>query len=71
MHKLYGEGCLNRISGLPVHNPSPTTERGKRRHNSRSGERQKQAEASWNRGRTTKFSRYQKELGSRGDNRGN
>ena len=71
MYKMSGDGCLSRISGLPIHNPKPSTERGKRRHNNRSGDNQKQAEASWNRNRTTKFSRYQKELGSRGDNRGN
>lgn len=71
MHKMTGDGCVNRISGLPEHNPKPNTERGKRRHNNRSGESQKMAEASWNRQRTNKMSRYQTAMNSRGDNRGN
>lgn len=49
-HKL-GCGVLSRNTGLPVHNPTPTTKRGKARHASRSDEAKKIAEKAWDTGR--------------------
>lgn len=54
--------CTSRITGLPEHNPKPSTERGKRRHNNRNDARKKIAESSWNKSRSTNVSRFSYEL---------
>ncbi len=61
-----GTGCTTRSTGLPDHNPRPSTPRGKRRHAARSPGQQKAAEEAWSRGRTTKESKYQKRLNESG-----
>ena len=58
-----GVGCTSRRDGLPDHNPTPSTERGKRRHNKRNESDKNRAERAWNTGRTIRESRYQKALG--------
>jgi len=57
-----GQGCLTRNDGLPDHNPTPTTKRGKRRHDARSDDQKKRAEKAWNAGRTKQESRYQQKM---------
>lgn len=57
-----GVGATNFVVGLPEHNPKPRTERGKRRHANRNPERKKIAESAWEKGRSTRLSKKQKEL---------
>lgn len=59
-----GTGCIPPFeSGLPEHNPKPSTERGKRRHHKRNDDRKKVAEKAWNTGRSSRPSRFQQALG--------
>ncbi len=59
-----GNGCINYGSGLPEHNPSPSTERGKRRHSKRNDQQRKHTEAAWGRSRSIQKSELQKVLES-------
>jgi hypothetical protein len=56
MQNRYGSGCINIISSLPVHNPQPSSDRGKLRHNARSDNDKKRAESIWKKDRS-KFPR--------------
>jgi hypothetical protein len=58
-----GDGCTTRQSSLPIHNPEPSTERGKRRHASRSEDLQNRAKKAWGLSRTNKKSRFHKAIG--------
>lgn len=60
---LIGVGCTSKRSGLPNHNPAPSTTRGKRRHSNRNDSQKKHAEKVWDAPRTNRKSRYQKALG--------
>jgi len=68
---MNGVGVMNpRVYSYPLHNPKPSTERGRRRHAARSEGERLRAESAWNRDRSTNMSRYQKALGnnvSKGD----
>jgi hypothetical protein len=57
-----GDGVPQRITTLPVHNPEPSTPRGRRRHDRRNESQKQAAKAAWNRERSNKMSRYQKKL---------
>lgn len=63
---LGGLGCTTFNSGLPPHNPKPSTERGKRRHAKRSDDEKKRSEKAWNRDRSSNESRYAKRLKENG-----
>lgn len=52
------------ISSMPLHNPKPTTARGKRRHEARNEQEKLRAERAWATDRSTNISRYQKKLGT-------
>lgn len=72
MSNLYGVGVPDEKfqSGLPDHNPSPSTERGKRRHAKRSEGQKQHALAAWGCGRSTRRSEKQEALGATGLRRG-
>lgn len=58
MALLVGRGCVGRSANFGAdHNPSPRTERGKRRHAKRSGEQKKHAEAMWSKNRVVEVGR--------------
>lgn len=59
-----GSGCPGRVSTLPAHNPEPSTDRGRRRHDKRNESQKNVAAKAWGRARTTNKSRYQKALAS-------
>ena len=63
---LGGLGCTIFSTGLPTHNPKPTTERGRRRHAKRNDEQKKHAEKQWNTDRSHNESKYQKRLKENG-----
>jgi len=50
------------ITGMPEHNPPPSTERGKRRHQNRNDADKQRAESTWSKTRSSSESRFQYEL---------
>lgn len=67
---ICGSGCTRFNSGLPQHNPEPSTPRGMRRHAKRNDGQKKHAEAAWNRVRSVRQTKYQKLLNTTGLTRG-
>jgi hypothetical protein len=65
-----GSGCTISVFGLPVHNPEPSTDRGRRRLAKLNNQQQENRRKSWNKNRTNRQSRYQKMIGSLGLTRG-
>ena len=60
--RIYGIGCTVYNSGLPEHNPKPSTERGKRRLAKCNDSQRKQREAAWGRSRSVTPSKLQRKL---------
>lgn len=59
-----GTGCIvTNSGGLPVHNPEPSTERGKRRHAARNEAKAKHAVTAWAKQRS-KWPRCRPKTGS-------
>ena len=59
---IIGTGCPTTVVGLPVHNPEPSTARGKRRFAALEPKQQEQRRARWNIGRSTRPSKMQKKM---------
>ena len=60
---LVGRGCVETTRSLGgIHNPEPSTDRGRRRHHNRSDADKKRAEAAWVKSRSVKPSRFQQEF---------
>lgn len=62
MRAMGGTGATQEQTGLPPHNPEPSTPRGKRRHEKRNESEKARAKSAWAKPRATKPSRYQKAL---------
>jgi hypothetical protein len=65
-----GTGCPASVFGLPIHNPEPSTERGKRRFAKLNTQQQEMRRKSWGKNRTSRKSKRQVMMEQAGNRRG-